>query len=173
MFALMFAVARMASAAWVGAAVLFVFVAVKQTKTYMPESGAVDPARDRLVAELALQRFPLYYQTGAILVGGALFCASGLSRRYLKHSRWLLVMAFLAGAAALMAYDWFNVYKPLEAIMQRTIADPAGPKDPAFETLHRHSEVVNAAQVLLTFFASLCLCLPGTRPEQPTILIKN
>ena len=34
MFALMFALARMASAAWVGAAVLFVVVAVKQTTYY-------------------------------------------------------------------------------------------------------------------------------------------
>lgn len=214
MYALMFALARMASAAWVGAALLFVMVAVKQTdyirsdefaleetanmvdasgptasdSSAPDESGvarqaaAAGPsgrpdlkadAKTKLIAHLAGPRFPLYYVTGATLVGLSWFASLFLRRRYLKFSRWVLVMMFLTSAAGMMAYDWQKVYKPLNALNADIIKNPQVTEEGQFETLHRHSMLVNGVQVLLTLLASLCLCLPGTRPEQPTILMKQ
>jgi hypothetical protein len=208
MFALMFALARMASAAWVGAAVLFVVVAIDQAK-YVKESDsffiekvpanapitppteATPPAdgeqppvvmnlvpvgkdvRIRLNAQFAERRFRLYYYTGFSLVGLAWFSSLFLRRRYLKASRWVLVMMFLSGAAGMMAYDWLKVYRPLR-IMNFTIMDkPEVADDTGFQTLHQHSSMVNGAQVLLTLLGSLFLCLPGTRPDAPMVMMKR
>lgn len=193
MFALMFALARMASAAWVGAAVLFVVVAINQTRYFSPPKEAsnapsayeTDAAqlpphlrldnlqRKHVVAEMALVRFPLYYYAGGSLLGISLFSAAFLRRRYLKASRWSLVMLLLLSAGAFLAYDWQKVYKPLHWMTQRAAANPAEEVDPLFETLHEHSKQVNGAQLLLTFLASLLLCLPGTRPEPTVVMVKK
>ena len=50
---------------------------------------------------------------------------------------------------------------------------PAVSGDTGFQTLHQHSRLVNGAQVLLTFLAALFLCLPGTRPDAPTVMMKH
>lgn len=195
MFALMFALARMASAAWVGAAVLFVIVAVDQTKYIKSDDLIVEmePAADagaateaepkalavapdiktRLIAQFARRRFELYYVTGGILIGVAWFSSLFLRRRYLKASRWMLVMVFLSGAAGMMAYDWRAVYGQLKAENELILRNPQVAEDGKFQTLHEHSKMVNGAELLLTFVGSLLLCLPGTRPEQPTVLMKR
>ena len=208
MFALMFALARMASAAWVGAAVLFVIVAVDQT-LYVKDSSdfflekveAEPPAptsgegatpqsaetpstvlksvsvdkntRTRLNAQFAARRFRLYYYTGGALIGLAWISSLFLRRRYLKASRWMLVMVFLSGAAGMIAYDWLKVYRPLQGWNLTIMDKPEVVDDTRFQTLHEHSRMVNGAQVLLTLMASLLLCLPGTRPDQPTMLMKR
>jgi hypothetical protein len=198
----------MASAAWVGAAVLFVIVAIDQTK-YIKESpdffletslasapaspetapqpsagtdAEAPPAtkipvdadgRTRLVAQFAGRRFDLYYLTGGILVGLAWFSSLFLKRRYLKASRWMLVMIFLTGAAGMMAYDYRQVYGQLKVKNEQILKNPQVAEDGQFQTLHEHSKMVNGAQVLLTLLGSLFLCLPGTRPDQPTVLVKR
>jgi hypothetical protein len=193
MFALMFALARMASAAWVGAAVLFVAVAIKQTIYYTPpEPGEVEdrpvalapvtPARDndppsdrqlrnQIVARLALMRFPFYYYTGAGLLGTAFVSSFFLRRRYLKYSRWMIVMVCLAAACGMLGYDRLKVYPQLAGMTDHRISYPELERNPEFDTLHWHSELVNGSQLLLTFVASFLLCLPGTRPDSPSILV--
>ncbi|OAI51767.1 hypothetical protein AYO47_06825 [Planctomyces sp. SCGC AG-212-M04] len=191
MFGMMFALARMASAAWVGAAVLFVVVAVTQTKHFSPKEaeGAtestdaagtlVPPAqldaqlRKHVVAQMALLRFPFYYWAGGILLSVSWVSAVFLRGTYLKASRWLLVMLFLSGACGLMAYDWHRVYRPLQEMTAKMANDPSAEPDPMFATLHEHSKQVNGAELALTFLASLLLCLPGTRPEPRTMLVKQ
>jgi len=201
MFALMFALARMASAAWVGAAVLFVLVAVDQTnyikqspgffveKAAAPVAEQLAPAasgtparaavpvsedgKTRLVAQFAERRFRLYYYTGATLLGLAWVSTLFLRRRYLKASRWLLVMVFLTGAAAMMGYDWLKVYQPLQSKNLQIMENPQVADDGEFQALHEHSRMVNSAQLLMSLLGSLFLCLPGTRPEQRTMLIQQ
>jgi hypothetical protein len=72
-----------------------------------------------------------------------------------------------------MAYDWQKVYQPLRAMTENMAKDPAAEPDPMFTTLHEHSKQVNAAQLALTLLASFFLCLPGTRPEPRTVLVKQ
>jgi hypothetical protein len=191
MFGLMFALARMASAAWIGAAVLFVVVAVTQTKHFSPQEAKgggeatyaagilvpppqLDaPLRKHVVAQMALLRFPFYYWAGGILLGLSWVSAVFLRGTYLKTSRWLLVMLFLSGACGLLAYDWQNVYRPLESLTEKIASDPSAEPDPMFGTLHEHSKQVNGAELALTFLASLLLCLPGTRPEPRPMFVKQ
>ena len=132
-----------------------------------------EEVKTRLVAQFAELRFRLYYYTGATLVGLAWFSSLFLRRRYLKASRWVLVMVFLSGAAGMMAYDWVKVYRPLRGKNFQIMENPQVVDDGEFKTLHEHSRMVNGVQVLLTLLGSLFLCLPGTRPEQPTMLMKN
>ena len=193
MFALMFALARMASAAWVGAAALFVVVAVTQTTYLMPKSSDGAPAsveetsiggplpplqldalqRKHVIAVLALQRFPFYYWAGGGLLGVSLLSSAFLRRKYLKASRWAFVMLFLMGAGGLLAYDYQYVYKPLAGMTLKTAINPGAEVESAFATMHEHSKQVNGAQLVLTFLASLLLCLPGTRPEAPFVMVKQ
>jgi hypothetical protein len=191
MFGMMFALDRMASAAWVGAAVLFVVVAVTQTKHFSPKepdraaestdaAGTLVPPppldaqlRKQVVAQMALLRFPFYYWAGGILLSVSFVSSIFLRGTYLKASRWLLVMLFLTAACGAMAYDWQKVYQPLQAMTEKMAKDPDAEPDPMFATLHEHSKQVNAAQLALTLLASLFLCLPGTRPEPRTVLVKQ
>jgi hypothetical protein len=226
LFGLLFALARIASAAWVGAALLFVLVSIDQTKFIKgpkQEAGAVSktagetapastqpvPAsptnllqaiqpregdsvvlmrdlraskqnRGRLNAELALLRFSYYYWTGATLLAVSWGSTVFLRRRYLKFSRWALVMILLTAGAGLMAYDLKTVYLPLSQLMHDAVYPPADRDEqvdvlesPQFEQAHRESMYMNGAQVALVFLASLCLCLPGTRPEAPTIIVQS
>ncbi|HVJ87298.1 MAG TPA: hypothetical protein VM452_16695 [Caulifigura sp.] len=190
LLALMFTLARMASAAWVGAAVLFVVVAVDQTrhlsppKSETPQPAEVVPAagegsggtaeltvpqRRRLVADLALRRFDFYYQAGGVLLGVSLLSSLGLRRRYLKASRWLFVIVFLGGASALLAYDYWKVYPPLRQFTATIVAQPQDEPGPTFTALHQQSMQVNSIQLLLTLLGSLLLCLPGSRPELASV----
>ena len=63
------AVARLASAAWVGAAVLFVIIAVREVRHPGFDSAAKDT--------LALLRFPAYYASGFLVVSVALAAMNG------------------------------------------------------------------------------------------------
>ncbi|QDT57376.1 hypothetical protein Pan44_54450 [Caulifigura coniformis] len=193
--AFMFALARMSSAAWIGAAVLFVIVAVDQTNFYKPpkplddaaaqltaESSDVVPPNDlptddsvrrQIVARLAIERFPHYYATGSLLLGISFVSSLFLRRRYLKASRWALVMLFLIGAGGMMAYDYYEVFVPLNKLTLKVLENPSNEFTVEFDLLHQHSKMINAAQLLLTFLASFLLCMPGTRPEQPVILVQQ
>jgi len=189
--AFMFALARMSSAAWVGAAVLFVVVGVDQTRFYKGGDSSNAPAaqsteesppkdlpsdpliRKQIVARLAVERFPHYYTAGSALLGVSFVSSFFLRRRYLKASRWSLVMLFLLAAGGMMAYDYFNVFIPLNDMTLKVLENPANEHPSEFDTLHQHTEMINAAELVLTFLASFLLCMPGTRPEQPVILVQQ
>ncbi len=127
----------------------------------------------KLVAMLTQQRFVYYYWTGGILLGLSWWwCCLPLGRRYLKHSRWLLVMFLLSGACATFAYDAYLVYRPLNSRTQQAIENPSILLAADFITDHEHSRQVNAFELILTALASLFLSLPGTRPDRPTVVVK-
>jgi len=143
-------VARVGVAAWVGAAVLFVVVGVREVTSPHFSSEVRD--------HLAAVRFPAYYVCGATLIGVAwlgTLAASGHPQ--LSRCRWLFAAALLALALGEMAFDYLWIYKPLEALIT-----PAGkPRTMEFMQLHEWSTRVNAANVLLCAVAAGVLSWPG------------
>jgi hypothetical protein len=146
-------VARFASAAWVGAALLFVVTAVREVLHPGFDSATKD--------ELALLRFPAYYACGFTLVTcallGALAAASGPSgRRPLGIAALVLALVLV-----LLTGDFLAVYRPMVAMLT-----PPGQAHAAeFRTYHRLSMWLNVAHVGLCAFAALLLCWPPDRRE--------
>ncbi len=141
--------ARFCSAAWVGAAVLFVVVAIGQvTSRQFPTE-----VTDRLVA----LRFPPYYAFGFVLVGtslvGTLVGGSLLGCR----GRWITSGLLLGLALAVMAGDYVAIYQPLI----RMITPPGASRPPEFERLHHLSEVVNTIDLGFVLLAALLLSWPA------------
>lgn len=141
--------ARFCLSAWVGAAALFVVNGVQQV---------MEPEFDSTVKNrLALLRFPTYYVFGFVLVGLSLFCLAMLWRSPLI-ARWRQSLATLlvAGSLGVMAYDYVQVYKPLEGM----VTPPEEAKPAEFQTLHRRSEIVNSVHVGLCLAAAILVCWP-------------
>jgi hypothetical protein len=148
-------VARLASAAWVGAAVLFVITAVREVR---------HPGFDAITRDtLALLRFPAYYACGLFLVGAA-FAGTILAllgrqsgeRRGIVAAAWLLLLAVV-----LMVADFFAIYRPIVGMMT-----PVGRAHLAeFAGYHRASIAVNVCDVALCGIAALLLCWPSPRDD--------
>lgn len=136
------ALARICSAMWVGAALLFVITSV--TEQLDPSFDAA--ARDRL----ALIRFPWYYGTGATMLFLTLVATLLAGRK-----RLVLRIAFLAVllAGGVMAIDYAFVYRPLRA----DLSSPGEERSVRFEQLHAWSERLNAAGFLLSGAAAVLL----------------
>jgi hypothetical protein len=137
--------------AWVGAAVLFVIVGVREVT-----AGDFDSAiRDRLV----LLRFPWFYVTGFALVGlGWLGTAlAGGHPQLSRRGRWVALM-LLSLALAGMTADYVLIYQPLE----RLVTPPGQPRTEQFMTLHRWSARINGVNLLLCAGASGVLTWPRT-----------
>lgn len=148
--------ARFCVAAWVGAAVLFVIVSIREV-TFPPFSSEVKD-------HLAVIRFPAYYVTGAVLLGvawvGTLLAAG---HPQLSRGRRLLAATLLALALGEMAADYQWIYRPLEALVT-----PAGkPRTEQFITLHEWSTRVNAANVLVCLVSAGALCWPSDVHKAP------
>lgn len=145
--------ARFAVSAWLGAAVLFVIVGIREVRT--PEFGS--EIRDMLV----LVRFPAYYAFGsaALVLGllgtlGARLQSGGIPARRTGIAACLLVVAI-----GLMLADYFWIYTPLAAMIT-----PAGSARPShFQSYHAASEWINAAGLVVAFGAALLLCWPDRR----------
>jgi hypothetical protein len=142
--------ARLAAAAWVGAAVLFVITAVREVRHPGFDSATKDT--------LALLRFPAYYACGFVLVGAALGgtivallgCEKG-KRRGLLAAAWLLAVAIV-----LMVADFFVIYLPMVGMIT-----PVGRAHvAAFAGYHRASMIANVADVALCGIAAALLCWP-------------
>jgi hypothetical protein len=145
------AIARICSAMWIGAALLFVLTSV----TEQLEPGFDAATRDRL----ALIRFPWYYGTGAVLLCSALVTAliAGRKRTLTKIATLLL---FLAGCV--MMADYAFVYRPLRA----RLSPPGAERTADFRTLHDWSERLNSAGLLLSATAVVLLHLSRGVPHQ-------
>lgn len=137
-------VARLASAAWVGAALLFVVTAVREVR---------DPAFDSTTKDaLALDRFPAYYAFGFALLTLALFGAIAAMPSRGRSIR--VAAAFLGVALVVMIGDFISVYRPLLEMV-----NPPGRAKPAdFEDYHHTSMYLNAANVGLCAVAAILLC---------------
>ncbi|MBW3540198.1 MAG: hypothetical protein KY476_08005 [Planctomycetes bacterium] len=155
-------VARVALAAWVGAAGLFVATSIREVRPRQAgfEFEFDSRTRDRLV----VLRFPMYYACGFALVGvGA--AAGVAARRHpaLGRRRGSVACGLALAALATMLVDYFFVYRPLEAMIL-----PAGGAKPAsFVALHEASKWINAFDVSLCLAAALLFAWPGrTRHER-------
>lgn len=137
--------ARLSVTAWIGAAVLFVAVGVREVTS--PDFS--HEVKDRLV----LLRFPLFYLAGFTLVGLALLSSLILTVQERPRRRRVLGMVgLLSLALAGMTVDYTGTYLPLV----RQITPPGQPRTAEFQTLHRRSTRVNTVSLTLCLIAA-CL----------------
>jgi hypothetical protein len=144
------AVARLAAAAWVGAAALFVVTAVREVTFPGFDAATKD--------QLALLRFPAYYVCGFALVGiaflGAVVASLGSRPRAKK-------VGFAAGLLAVtlvaLAGDFVAIYRP----MAEMITPPGRVHVAEFRDYHRASVWINVADVGLCALAAVLLCWQG------------
>src|SRR5580692_2584215 len=149
------AVARLASAVWVGAAMLFVITAVREVRHPGFDSATKDT--------LALLRFPAYYAFGFILISvalaGAVLALAGRARaerRRIVGAAWLLGLVLL-----LMVVDFVAIYLPIVGLLT-----PVGRARPAeFIGYHRASIAINVCGVALCGLAAALLCWQSPRDE--------
>ena len=149
--------ARICVSAWVGAAVLFVIVAVREVTFPQFTSEVKD--------QLAVIRFPPYYVVGAaLLVVSLLGTLVAAGHPQLSRGRQTLAAVLLALALAEMAADYVWVYLPIEALVT-----PAGkPRTEQFTTLHQWSTRLNGANILACTVAAGTLCWPARRADEKT-----
>ncbi len=144
---------RFASAAWVGAAVLFVINGVQQTTSGKFESMTTD--------QLVLLRFPAYYVMGFTLVGlsllGSAFSGAEVS---IRRRRTLLVLFGLT--LVVMLFDYLVIYLPLAEM----ITPPGKARPQGFQTLHQWSMRINSFDLLLVLLGSLTACWPRKLASQ-------
>jgi hypothetical protein len=146
-------VTRLALAAWVGGAALFVITSVLEQRF---------PAFDSVTRDhLATIRFPLYYYFGGICLLTALI-ASALGVVMCQGSartRLLLVLALTLISASIAAFDYQFVYTPLQVEIT-----PAGrPRSQEFMALHVRSQLINEVHVGIAFLAAVVICIPSKR----------
>lgn len=145
-------IARFASSAWVGAAVLFVINGVQQATSGQFESMITD--------QLVVLRFPAYYVMGFCLVGAA-WIGTAICGVQLSFRRRGAVLGLLGLALVVMLFDYLVVYLPLAEM----ITPPGKPRPQGFQTLHHWSKIVNALDVGLVFLGALLLSWPSR--QQP------
>jgi hypothetical protein len=144
--------ARLALAAWVGGATLFVITGVREVTTTDPHLNQ-STVRDALVAV----RFPAYYAFGSTLTAVALACVALLPHKRLlwKLRRWML-LGLLSVALLMMLADYVWIYRPLVEM-----TTPPGQARPAeFVDYHAASKWINAAGLGVSLFAAGLLCWP-------------
>jgi len=154
------AVARLASAVWVGAAMLFVITAVREVRHPGFDSATKDT--------LALLRFPVYYAFGFVVVLAALAgTVIALIKRKKGERRRIVVASWLLGLVlVLMVVDFVAIYLPIVGMIT-----PVGRAHPAeFAGYHRASIAINVCDVTVCGIAAVLLCWPRkvedkTRPD--------
>jgi len=142
-------VARTATTAWAGAAVMFVLTSIREVTS---------PDFDSLIkSQLALLRFPIYYLFAAVcltagMAGGGL--AIMVERKHRK--RLSLFLGLTVAAAAMMIVDYLYIYRPLQQMT--SVVSVARPAD--FHTFHQWSRWINAADVGLCWIAAALVNWP-------------
>jgi hypothetical protein len=149
------AVARLASAAWVGAAMLFVITAVREVR---------HPGFDSVTKDtLALLRFPAYYAFGFVVVSGALAgCVFGSMGREKGDRLRIVAASWLLGLVlVLMVVDFVAIYLPIVGMIT-----PVGrARLTEFAGYHRASIAINVCDVGLCGIAAALLCWPGKHED--------
>jgi uncharacterized membrane protein len=152
------AVARFCVAAWIGAAILFVIVGVREVTT--PEFSS--EVKDRLV----LLRFPAYYCCGVVLLGVALVAMVIASIRHASSGiRFVTILLLIAGG--LMAADYMWIYSPLATM----VTPPGQPRTSAFITLHHQSMYINTAHLAMCLCAALGLFITEPKAESDSLAV--
>lgn len=148
---------RSCIAAWVGAAALFVVTTLKEVRAPQLDSTTK--------AELAVLRFPGYYQFGFGLIIVALLLSMAWPTSVSRVKRYSVVSLLVAGLLVMCA-DYFVVFQPL---LEMTAAvDQARPAN--FVQYHEASKWLNTVQVTLSAAAALLLSWPmgPERAPEPT-----
>jgi hypothetical protein len=148
-------VARLAAAAWVGAAALFVMTAVREVR----HPGFDPTTRDTL----ALLRFPVYYAFGFVAVSVALAGSLlGLRGRKRGEGRRVVAAAWLLGVAlVLMVVDFVAIYLPIVGMIT-----PVGrARSAEFDGYHQASIAINVCDVALCGIAAGLLCWQSRQDE--------
>lgn len=140
-------VTRFASAAWVGAAVLFVINGVQQTTSGKFESMTTD--------QLVLLRFPAYYLMGFILIGLSLLGSAFSGAEVSPRQRRMLTVLF-GITLVIMLFDYLVIYLPLAEM----ITPPGKARPQGFQTLHQWSMRINSFDLCLVLMGSLTACWP-------------
>lgn len=145
------AVARFSLSAWIGAAVLFVVVGVREVTT--PEFTS--EIKDRLVT----LRFPAYYITGATLI--AVATVATVLASLTSQSRGLrLLLIGLVLAGAVMAIDYVWIYSPLAEM----VTPPGQPRTLGFVSLHHWSMRINTIHLLVCMAVAIGLFAVDRQP---------
>ena len=140
-------IARIASSAWVGAAVLFVINGVRQATSGQFDSMVTD--------QLVVLRFPAYYVMGFSLVGAA-WLSSAFTGEQFSFRRRGAVLGLFGLALVVMLFDYLVVYLPLAEM----ITPPGKPRPQEFQTLHHWSKVINSVDVGLVLLGALLVSWP-------------
>lgn len=142
------AICRVAVTLWVGAALIFVIVAIKPIRS---------PALDSLIkSRLVIEIFPGYYTFGFSLliiglISGFLAWSSHSAGKAFRLGVLLTLLSLLS-----LAIDWFAIYKPLENMIHIQLANNSAP--PAeFRAYHIASWIINTVTFALTAIAVPCL----------------
>ncbi len=144
------AIARFCVAAWIGAAVLFVIVGVREVTT--PEFTS--EVKDRLVT----LRFPAYYLAGGLLTGLGVL-ATGIAAWQSPSRTVGFALAALVIAGGVMAVDYVWIYSPLAAL----VTPPGQPRTQAFVSLHHWSMRINTVHLTACFLAAMGLSVADGR----------
>ena len=147
-------IARFASSAWVGAAVLFVINGVQQATSGQFESMTTD--------QLVVLRFPAYYLMGFILVGAACI-GSAIAGGQLSFRRRGTLLGLFGLALVVMLFDYLVVYLPLAEL----ITPPGKPRTQEFQTLHQWSKVINSVDLSLVLLGAVLVCWPTRIVPEP------
>jgi hypothetical protein len=145
--------ARFLTAAWVGAALMFVVQTVRLIVSKRFESVTLDV--------LAVLRFPIYYRMGFWMVGAALLCTLLALGGALSLRRRLIAAGLLAASLGVMTYDFRNIYLPMAAL----VTPPGQARTAEFRALHVRSERINTLHVGLACLAGFVLLWPGAATQ--------
>ncbi|HVW02306.1 MAG TPA: hypothetical protein VHB77_18275 [Planctomycetaceae bacterium] len=143
---------RLALAAWVGAALFFVMVAIRPLRSH--------EIPDEVKPHLTQTIFPGYYRTGFSLLGiawvsGIVACAHpGLGR-----ARRFVLVALVSVLLLLMIADWGWIYSPLADMMQHEIREGQA-RAGTFRSYHLASRWINSIGMALALIAAGIACWP-------------
>ncbi len=153
------ATARFCISAWIGAAILFVVVGVREVTT----TEFTSEVKDRLVT----LRFPAYYIAGATLIG-LTFMATTIALAQHTTRGLTVALMMLMFAAGLMAADYVWIYSPLAAM----VTPPGQPRTMAFTTLHHWSMRINTVHLAACLIAAMALMItePKSSPRDASPL---
>ena len=148
-------IARFASSAWVGAAVLFVINGVRQATSGQFDSMVAD--------QLVVLRFPAYYVMGFSFVGAA-WLGSACTGKQFSFRRRGAVLGLFGLALVVMLFDYLVVYLPLAEM----ITPPGKARPQGFQTLHQWSKIINSVDVALVLLGAVILSWPRrVGPDSP------
>jgi hypothetical protein len=149
--------ARLALAAWVGAALFFVMVAIRPLRSH--------EIPDEIKPHLTQSLFPGYYRMGFGLLGGAWVTgAIGSTHPGIGKARRFALIGLITALVLLIVVDWNWIYTPLANMMLREIGEHEA-RAGAFHTYHLASRWINSVGMALALIAAGLAAWPVRGPQ--------